>query len=217
MLAFIGEQYGVPLAVVRELLARYADPAAPAPPRRLPSGHPDALSGARKWAGRMVRAGLVRCEVALGHTWVVPTRAGLRFAGLDFKPWQPAGFKLAHVEAVARLRLRLEEFYPGSTWTSERAIRSRWAGSGARVRYADGQLDLPDGTCVGIEVELHHKKAWSYESIAGDVDPVFDVIWWFCPVATVALLRRTLAAIAKPDRPKHEVYALSGELAGVLP
>jgi hypothetical protein len=224
VLTWLGEQYGAPLGVVRELLARHA-PAAPGPAGagwRQAGSAPDALAVARKWAGRMVRAKLVTCSQPLGGTWVVPTRAGLDFAGLDYKAWKPAGWKLAHVAAVGRLRLKLEAQYPEATWTSERAIRSRWAGSGARVRYADGQLDFPDSTCVGVELELHRKHARDYDGIAADVDPAFDQVWWFVPsyavahAAEVVWLRGVLEAIPKPARPEHHVIALAGELAGVL-
>jgi hypothetical protein len=106
--------------------------------------------------------------------------------------------------------------YPEATWTSERAIRSRWTGSGARVRFADGQLDFPGTTCVGVELELHRKKPHEYEGIAGDVDPAFDQVWWFCPPELVAWLRGVLDGLPKPPRPEHHVIALAGELATVL-
>jgi hypothetical protein len=225
VLTWLGEMFGAPLGVVRELLEGH-----PARPRTVPAGAgwrlagvaPDRLAAARKWAGRMVAARLVRVERVLGQLWVVPTRAGLDFAGLDYGTWKPVGWKLDHVRAAGRLRLRLEAQYPEATWTSERAIRSRWAGSGARVRYADGQLDFPGSTCVGVELELHRKQRHEYDGIAADVDPAFDQCWWFVPAdprnhaAEVAWLRGVLDGIPKPARPEHHVIALSGELAGVL-
>lgn len=96
---------------------------------------------------------------------------------------------------------------------SERQIRSRWAGSGARVRYADGHLDLPDGRCIGIELETHRKKRHEYEGIVRDVDPAFDAVWWFCPAADVGWLADVLEAIPKPERPVHLVLDVAGVLS----
>jgi hypothetical protein len=224
VLTWLGEMFGAPLPVVRDLLVRAGAPTESAPGAgwRQAGEVPDALAVARKWAGRMVAAKLVTRSRPLGATWVAPTRAGLDFAGLDYGTWKPVGWKLEHVAAVGRLRLKLEAQYPEATWTSERAIRSRWAGSGARVRYADGQLDFPGTTCVGVEVELHRKKHAEYEGIGQDIDPAFDQVWWFVPAprgnhgAEVVWLRGVLAGILKPGRPEHHVIPLTGELAGVL-
>jgi hypothetical protein len=95
----------------------------------------------------------------------------------------------------------------------QRQIRSRWANSGARVRYADGQLDLADGRCVGIELELHRKKRWEYAGIGRDVDPAFDEVWWFCPAADREWLADVLEEIPKPERPAHHVFDLAGVLS----
>jgi len=198
VLRLAGEQFGLPLPVV---VALY--------------GCSDAV--ARRHAGRLVRAGFaVREYGPRGHLWLVPTRRGLRYVGLPYEPWEMTAWKAEHVEAVTRLRLRLAQLYPEATWTSERAIRSRWAGSGARVRFADGQLDFPGSTCVGVELELHRKHPRDYQGIAADVDPAFDQVWWFARLADVAWLREVLDGTAKPPRPDHQVIALAGELAGVL-
>jgi hypothetical protein len=203
VLRFLGEQFGAPLSVVAGLY-----------------GVGDRV--ARRQVARLERAGFASRLAVAGQQWVVPTRAGLRFADLDLEVWQPRAWKLEHVEATGRLRLRLAELYPDAVWTSERAIRSRWANTGARVRFADGQLDFPQGRCVGIELELHRKKRFEYEGIVRDVDPAFDQVWWFVPshpnqhLVEVTWLREVLAAIPKPDRPEHLVYPIAGDLAGVL-
>ena len=51
--------------------------------------------------GRWERAGWAERRRLLGQTWVLPTRAGLRLAGLEFDPWTPALDRLAHHHAVA--------------------------------------------------------------------------------------------------------------------
>jgi len=197
VLRFAGEQYGLPLPVV---VALY--------------GCGDAVG--RRHASRLVRAGFaVREYGPRGGLWLVPTRRGLRYVGLAYEAWSLSAWKGEHVATVARLRLALAAQYPEATWTSERAIRSRWAGSGARVRFADGQLDF-EAVCVGVELELHRKLPRDYEGIAADVDPAFDECWWFCRTADVAWLRGVLDGVPKPARPEHVVIALAGELAGVL-
>ena len=189
VLTFVGDQYGAPLSVVARLYA-VGDRAA------------------RQYVARLERAGLAGRVSIAGRQWVTPTTAGLRFAGLEYDQWTPRLWKLEHVEGVGRLRLDLAAIHPYATWTSERAIRSRWAGSGARVRFADGQLDLPDGRCVGVELELHRKPARLYEGIGRDVDPAFDEVWWFCPAAMVGWLGEVLAGLVLPARPVHVVREL---------
>jgi hypothetical protein len=189
VLRFLGDQFGCPLSVVADLY-RVGDRVA------------------RRHVARLERAGFAGRLAVAGQQWVVPTRAGLRFADLDHEVWQPRAWKLEHVEGVARLRLHLTSRYPDAVWTSERAIRSRWANTGARVRFADGQLDLPDGRCIGVELETHRKKRHEYEGIVRDVDPDFDEVWWFCPAGDVRWLADVLDAIPRPARPDHLVLEL---------
>jgi hypothetical protein len=166
---------------------------------------------ARRHVGRLVRAGLAAREYGpLGRLWLVPTRKGLRFAGLEYERWSLVGWKGDHVAGTARLRLALERQHPEATWTSERAIRSRWANTGARVRFADGQLDLADGRCIGLELETHRKKRHEYEGIVRDIDPAFDEVWWFVPAPYVTWLADVLEEIPKPERPAHLVLDLAG-------
>ena len=194
VLRFLGDQFGCPLSVVADLY-----------------GVGDRV--ARRHVARLERAGFASRLPVAGQQWVVPTRAGLRFADLDHDVWQPRAWKLEHVEGVARLRLALTARYPDAVWTSERAIRSRWANTGARVRYADGQLDLPDGRCIGVEWETHRKKRHEYEGIVRDVDPAFDEVWWFCPARDVTWLADVLDEIPKPERPAHLVLDVAGVLS----
>jgi hypothetical protein len=63
---------------------------------------------------------------------------------------------------LTRVRLYLQPDPTDGAWISERAIRRKWEGTGARVRRADGALTLSDGRVAGVEVELHRKKAERY-------------------------------------------------------
>ena len=120
--------------------------------------------------------------------------------------WRPAAWKLEHVAAVGRLRLALADQYPQARWESERSIRRRWAGTGARVRYADAGLHFPDGSAVGIECELNVKAPHLYQGIAADQDPTWTAgVWWFTPPAQVDLLSRRLAEVGAT---RHRVFEL---------
>ena len=203
VLTFAGEQFGLPMATVAELLARHA---AATRPLRASA----AATVARRTAARLEAGGYAERLTVAGEVWLVPTSRGLALVREDqarpYEVWQPAAWKLEHIAAVARLRLALADQYPQARWESERSIRRRWAGSGARVRYADAGLHFPDGTAVGIECELHVKKPHLYQGIALDQDPAWTGgVWWYCPAAQVALLRRRLDDAGATA---HQVQAL---------
>jgi hypothetical protein len=150
-----------------------------------------------------------------GGLWLVPTRKGLHYAGLEFAAWSLAGWKAAHLAAVCRMRLHLERQYPGAGWESERQCRARWHGTGARVRIPDGILGQP-GRRIGIEVELHRKAAHRYEAILADLDPELAEVWWFVGGRDVVWLGRVLADIpcAVPQRVVELPEGWPGEPAG---
>jgi hypothetical protein len=105
--------------------------------------------------------------------------------------WQPSAWKLAHIEAVARLRLYMTDHEPTASWISERVIRQRWAGTGARI--ADDALAFRDGGQDGIELELHSKVAHRSQATIADVDPAWSAgVWWFTPIAQLRLLQQRL-------------------------
>lgn len=213
VLTWIGEQYAVPLDVLGEVLARTAPGDASVRAARFGSKVPRSATLAsrdrlaRKHAGRLQDLGLAERVRLLGEVWIAPTTAGLRFAGLPYDRWQPSGWSLAHIAAVARLRLHLQGTYPDARWEPERAIRSRWAGSGARVRLADGGLHWPDGAAFGIECELHVKRLDRYQSAVADCDPAWSAgVWWFTPIAQVDLLQQRLRDAGAGAQ--HEVAAI---------
>jgi hypothetical protein len=200
VLRWVGEQYAVPMRVLACL---------PVVRGKGTDGSAEVL--ARRTAARLERLGYADRRPLLGQRWLIPSARGLRFAGLAYDRWEPSGWVLGHVEAVARVRLHLEAAYPGAGWESERAIRRRWHGSGARVRIADGGLALPDGRVVGVEVELHVKRQDRYDAAWADRDPAWrDGVWWFTPPAGVELLRARLAAAGADG---HEVRELPGGVA----
>jgi hypothetical protein len=99
----------------------------------------------------------------LGHTWVLPTRPGLRLAGLALDPWTPALDRLAHHHAAAVVRLHRESIPGQGGWVCERELWRRRGKAGWHL--ADGALPAPvpagwqgiDQAWELVEVELHQK------------------------------------------------------------
>ena len=219
-LAFIGEQYGVRADALAVLLARLS----PAPAQPRPGAEawrpPARLSDrrVRGWVERMESAGYLSRRRVLGHTWTTLTAAGMALAGLTLERWKfggardgEEGWGLEHVHAITRVRLHLQPDPADGAWISERAIRRKWEGTGARVRRAVGALHLSDGRVAGVEVELHRKKPDRYDGIVRDVDPDFDEVWWFCPAGDVGWLTDVLGQLPTQLRPVHRVRALPEE------
>jgi hypothetical protein len=216
-LRFVAEQYGVRTDALAVLLARLS----PAPARPRPGADtwrpPARLSDrrVRGWVERMEQAGYLSRRRVLGHTWTTPTAAGMALAGLSFERWKfggardgEEGWGLEHVHAITAVRFHLQPTPGDGRWISERAIRRKWEGTGARVRRADGALRLSDNRIAGVEVELHRKKADRYDGIARDVDPDFDEVWWFTPAGDVGWLAGVLDQLPNLLRPVHRVRAL---------
>ena len=84
--------------------------------------------------------------------------------------------------------MHLEQAFPEATWESDRAIRARWHGSGARVRLADSGLHFPAGEAVGVELERYAKQLGRYQGAVADADPAGSAVWWFTPIGRVPLL-----------------------------
>jgi hypothetical protein len=106
-----------------------------------------------------------------GGPWTWLTRAGLTACGLPYAAGPPALGRLAHIRAVAAVRLALESApryaAGGGYWRSERRLRARMGGrAGLREHIPDGEVHWPDGApvpwageCWAIEAELTRKTA----------------------------------------------------------
>ncbi len=154
-LRWLAEQFGAPLTVVADLY-RVGDRAARRNAERL--GRPDLAS---------------RLTVA-GQQWVVPTRAGLRFAGFDVEVWVLRAWKLGRVEMSGGSGCG---WHPDAVWTSERATE-QVAGSGTRVRHTDAQLDSPMAAASGSSGSCREKHL-EYANISADIDLAIDEAWRF--------------------------------------
>jgi hypothetical protein len=197
VLRWVGEQYAAPLSTVADLL------------RRDGLAEASAEVVARRVAVALERLGYADRRAVLGSAWLVPTRAGLRAAGLPYRMWNPDHHEWSakHIDACGRLRLHLAECYPEARWESDRAIRQRWHGSGARVRLADGGLYWPDGDAVGVELERYVKRPSRYRSAVLDVDQAWSAgVWWFTPANLAPLLTARLREAGGGE--VHQVYEL---------
>jgi hypothetical protein len=104
-----------------------------------------------------------------GGPWTWLTRAGLTACGLPYAAVPPALGRLAHIRAVAAVRLALESApryaAGGGHWRSERRLRARMGGRvGLREHIPDGEVHWPEdapvpwaGECWAIEAELTPK------------------------------------------------------------
>lgn len=150
-LLFTAEMYGLQLDLLAGLLA--------IKPER-----------ARAVAGRWRRLGYAGSgRIGPGAAWVWLTRRGLAACGLPYTAVPPALSRLAHLRAVAVVRLALESApgyqQAGAYWRSERRLRSRAGGRvGLREHIPDGEVHWPDGSavawageCWAIEAELTRK------------------------------------------------------------
>jgi hypothetical protein len=156
-LPFVAEMYGVQVDQLAALLG-LTDRAAAALVRR--------------WVGRGVASTAV---LSPGPPWVWLTVAGLRIVGARYPAATPALARLAHIRAVAAVRLALESVAAyrdgGAHWRSERHLRARLGGRvGAAEHVPDAEVHWPDapaaapppawaGECWAIEVELTPKTA----------------------------------------------------------
>jgi hypothetical protein len=195
-LRFVGEQYTARSDVLAVLLGRLS---------------PAAVQDVGRLGDRTVRQRVERWEAAgwaerrrmLGHTWILPTRAGLRLAGLDFDPWTPALDRLAHHHAVAVVRLAHESIPGQDGWVCEREL---WRRRGkASWHLADGALPAPvpagwqgiDQAWELVEVELTQKARPRVVAAVKTRPPHTARITYYVPAALHGALSALLASVVR--------------------
>jgi hypothetical protein len=205
-LRFIGEQYATRTDVAAVLLARLApDPVGQLSRRTV-----------RQRLGRWEQAGWVERHRMLGHTWVLPTRAGLRLAGLEFDPWEPSATRLAHHHAAAVVRLAREPVPGAGGWVCEREL---WRRRGkASWHLADGALPAPvpagwqgiDQAWELVEVELHQKGRPRVVAALKTRPPHTARITYYVPAGLYTALSAQLASVVRElgGRPEVRVELL---------
>jgi hypothetical protein len=216
-LRFVGEQYAVRTEVAALLLTRLSTTGPEA-------GGQLSRRAVREQLGRWERAGWAERRRLLGHTWVLPTRAGLRLAGLAFDPWTLALDRLAHHHAVAVVRLAREPIPGRGGWVCERAL---WRGRGkASWHLADAALPVPvpeawqqQGISEAwelIEVELTQKARPRTVAALRTRPPHTAAVTYYVPAALHAALAAQLAGVVRElgGRPPVRVELLP-TLAGL--
>jgi hypothetical protein len=125
----------------------------------------------RAITARWRRAGYVQtARLGPGPAWCWLTRPGLHAAGLAYHPAPPSLARLAHLRAVAAVRLSLEAGPAWETgqayWRSERRIRRAQAGAIPAGHLPDAEVSWPEisgspyaGEMWAIEAELTPKPA----------------------------------------------------------
>jgi hypothetical protein len=203
-LRFVGEQYVARLDVLAAVLGR------------LSHGQ---LRVAGRLGRRTVRQRVERWETAdwavrrrmLDHTWVLPTRTGLRLAGLELDPWVPALDRLAHHHAAAVVRLHREAVPGQSGWVCEREL---WRRRGkASWHMVDGALPAPvpmDWQGISeawelVEVELTQKARHRLVAALKTRPPHTAAITYYVPAALHAALSAQLASVVRELGGRPEV------------
>jgi hypothetical protein len=205
-LRFVGEQYAARLDVLAVVLGRLS---------------PGELRAAGRLGSRTVRQRVERWEAAgwavrrrmLDHSWVLPTRAGLRLAGLELDPWTPALDRLAHHHAVTVVRLARESVPGQGGWVCEREL---WRRRGrASWHLADGALPAPvpagwqqQGISEAwelIEVELHKKARPRVVAALKTRPPHTARITYYVPAALHGALSAQLASVVRELGGRPEV------------
>jgi hypothetical protein len=208
-LRFVGEHYAARSDVLAAVLGRLS-PAAPRSAGRL--GPRTVRQRVERWEA----AGWAFRRRMLDHTWVLPTRAGLRLAGLDFDCWTPALDRLAHHHAVAVVRLDREAVPGRGGWVCERELWRRRGKAGWHL--ADGALPRPvpagwqgiDQAWELVEVELTQKARPRVLAAVKTRPPHTASIAYYVPAALHGALSALLASVVRElgGRPSVAVQPL---------
>lgn len=171
MLGFVGEQYALRLDQLAVLLERS---------ERTP----------QRVVARLRAAGLIDARPLLAGepAWLWLTRAGVRASGQRFASWSPRLGMLAHLEAVAWVRLYVRSRSPESGWVCERTLLRDRASQAEHV--PDAVVVTPSGESHAIEVELTVKSRVRTERILDELSAAHDAVAYFTTPATRAHLER---------------------------
>jgi hypothetical protein len=177
-----------------------------------------------------------------GPPWIWLTRKGLNACGLKYTATPPALSRLAHMRAVASVRLTLERTATyrdaNAYWRSERRIRSHH-GVGVRQHLPDAEVHWPDKAgvdwaeeCWAIEAELTRKTVARTTAImrelltrTGDYGcPAADAFaagrpprharaLYLCSAAALATVTRARDELAAPLAARVEIRPLPASAA----
>jgi hypothetical protein len=192
----VGEQYAARLDVLAVVLGRLS-PAQPRSAGRL------GFRTVRQRVERWEHAGWASRRRMLGHTWVLPTRAGLRMAGLELTCWEPTLDRLAHHHAAAVVRLAREPVPGLGGWVCERELWRRRGKAGWHL--ADGALPAPvpsgwQGISEAwelVEVELHQKARPRLVAALKTRPPHTARVTYYVPATLLGPLSAQFASVVR--------------------
>ena len=166
----------------------------------------------RQRVERWEAAGWAERRRMLGHTWVLPTRAGLRLAGLELDPWTPAVDRLAHHHAAAVVRLHREPVPgPGRLGVRAGAVAPPRPGELAPGRRRPARARVPAGwqgidqAWELVEVELTQKARPRVVAALKTRPPHTAAITYYVPAALHAPLSAQLASVVRELGGRPEV------------
>ena len=145
---------------------------------------------------RWRKAGWVESRqlTADGPSFLWLTRAGSRIAGSPFRTWRPNAALASHIEAVAEVRLLLEQLRLGE-WVCERSLARRLrSDTQTRVHLPDAVLERGRER-IAIEVELTLKSRTRLEALLGELGHSYDEVWYFAAASLLPTLRELAAAL----------------------
>jgi len=205
VLRWIGEQYLIRLDQLQVLLGRRS-------PTNQTAGTV-ARTTASNAVTRWQRAGVVeRRALLVGQpTCLWLTRAGLEALTLPYRSWTPKPEGLTHLLAINQARLWVERAVPEAQWRSERAIQAERPYLRRQDHLGhtpDAELHYPDGRSVAVEVELSLKTPQRLPAIVYDLAARYEGIWYFCPQAVEASLRRAITPLDPAAREKVALVLL---------
>jgi hypothetical protein len=197
-LRFVGEQYAVRADVAALLFTRLS---ASGPER----GSQLSRRAVREQLGRWQQAGWAERRRLLGHTWVTPTRAGLRLVGLDYDPWSPVLDRLDHHHAVAVVRLAREPVPGQGGWVCERALWRRRGKASWHLADAALPVSVPEAwrqqgitqAWELVEVELTQKARPRVLAALKTRPPHTLRITYYVPPQLHAALSGLLASVVR--------------------
>ncbi len=199
-LLFVAEMYGVQLDQLATVLG---------------VGEPRARTIAARWRAQGYADS---ARLGPGPPWVWLTRGGLAACGLPYTATQPALSRLAHLRAVAAVRLALEPVTgyaaAGAFWRSERRLRAAAGGRvGLRAHMPDGEVHWPGGPGPPTLGTARPGVAWAGECWAIEAELTAKTV-----SRTAAIMRELLARtgeygcpaadIAVPGRPARHARVL---------
>lgn len=208
VLRWIGEQTAARADQIAHLLAQQAGPGIQTPGQL-------SESATRVWRTRMKALGAVKEARGFhnepSYLWL--TGKGLRLAGLDFKPLEPALTSFKHLYWCNEVRLFIAARRPEARWISERELRSEHAQASREKRQVP---DIPDALVetrngvAAVEVELTDKQHSRLTRLVRRRanDQRYYTVWYFCSEETHERVARAREELAEAQRAKIKIYTL---------